>query len=511
MRMDTLDNERLLIPTPNTSAARRGVLLYPHSYAVGMSSLATHTLYAELNATGEMLWERAFVDPARDSTRSPALCSLESRALLRDFEAIAITSSYELDWPAIPAALESGGVPPLRENRPDGPIVIAGGPAISAAPLPLAEIYDVAYIGEIEPAMGVLREALAAGSREETLERLAGTRGFYVPELQGRPEAGGLVRRCAMNLDEFDTTSVILTPEAEFANRFLVEIGRGCRRSCSFCLARRLYRPQRWRSVGRIVEAVRRGLEYTNDVGLIAAAVSDYPDLAELCGALEGLSADLRVSTSSVRLESATDELLRLLARGGQHTVTFAPEAATERLRHAIGKGLAEDELFAAVERAAAAELTRIRLYFMIGLPTETAEDREEITALARRLTAAFPRLHFRCNVGVFSPRPHTAFEREALPPTRELRNWLSRVQKSLKSVPHVEVSTDSARWAGMQAALSRSDERLGRALAKRPSVGFTELVRSLEAEGLDYEGLLGRVEEGAEMGWKVVDMRCEE
>lgn len=508
MQNGFVHQERVLLNLAQGTPELRGVILYPQSYAVAMSSLATHTLYAGLNDE-EMRWERAFMDPARDSTRWTRVCSLESHTSLRDFDVIAITSSFELDWPAIPAALEAGGVCPLREGRRGQPLIIVGGPAISAAPLPLSALYDAACIGEIEPVLVELKRALLAGSPQETLQRLSEIPGFYVPEVHTELQPQSLKRRCARDLDAFDTTSVVLSPEAEFADRFLIEMGRGCGRSCSFCLARRLYRPLRWRSLERIIEAARRGLAHTHDLGFVAAAVSDYPQLDEFCAELSALSPQLRVSTSSVRMESATPAFLSLLAGGGQRTVTYAPEAATERLRQAIGKHLPDDEIFGAVERAATAGLTRIRLYFMVGLPTETGSDRMAIADLAQRLTSAFPTLHFRLNVGAFSPRPHTPFEYEALPPLRDLRNWLSQVQRSLRGLPHVDVSTESARWAAMQAAMSRADERLGLALVNHPPLAFSELVESFAVEGLDFETLTAAPDQGGFLPWKVVDPSC--
>lgn len=500
--------ERLLLPLSQGATALRGVLLYPQSYAVGMSSLATHTLYTALNDE-TMRWERAFFNPAKDVARQRQLCSLESRTPLRDFDVVAVTSSYELDWPAIPVALQAGGVPPLRVDRRQSPLVIAGGPALSAAPLALSALYDAACCGEIEPVLPSLKAALLAPTPGATLELLAATPGFFVPALHTDLQVGMVKRQCAADLDQFETASVILSPQAEFADRFLVEMGRGCGRSCSFCLARQLYKPLRWRSLDRIVETVRRGLQWTNDLGLVAAAVSDYPELEALCEALQGLSPNLRVSTSSVRMETATPSFLKMLANGGQKTVTFAPEAATASLRRAIGKLLPEETLLAAVQRAAEAGLTRVRLYFMVGLPGESADDRAAIADLARRLTREFPTLHFRFNVGAFSPRPHTPFERQGLPPLRDLRRWLSQVQKSLRGLPRVEAATDSARWAAMQAALSRADERLGRALADRPPLGFADLVTSLATVGLDFEALVAEVPPEQWQPWKIVDPTC--
>jgi radical SAM superfamily enzyme YgiQ (UPF0313 family) len=488
----------------------RGVVLFPAPYAVGMASLAVNTLYAALNDPPTLACERAFASPPpRNGSRLPPTRTVESGRRLADCDFIALTSSYELDWPAIPALLAAGGVPPLRRDRAAGPLVLAGGPAVTASPLPLAEIYDAALVGEIEPVLANLRAALALGDRNAALQRLAEVPGFYVPAYHERPAAGCLPRRCALDLDTFETASVILTPDCEFPDRFLLEMGRGCGRGCSFCLARQVYRPLRWRSVEATLRTARRALTQTPDLGLIAAAVSDHPQLPELCAALTDLSPELQVSTSSLRLETASPELLSLLARGGQHTVTYAPEAATEGLRAAIGKALPESELMAAVERALAAGLTRVRLYFMLGLPGETPADREALPELAQRLTRAFPALHLRLTLSAFSPRPHTPFEDEPLAAVSDLRRWLADTARSLGRLPRVQVTTASAREAALQCALGRADERLGLALAAAPGATWGELRPALQQHGLRFEDLLGPQTPAAERPWKVVAPRC--
>jgi radical SAM superfamily enzyme YgiQ (UPF0313 family) len=499
-----LKDERRLLARASPAPRKRGVLLYPNTYAVGMSSLATHTLYALLNADPDLSCERAFVDsPGAESL------TLESGARLADFDFIAVTSSFELDWTVLPAVLTAGGVPPLQRDRSDGPLVLVGGPAITAAPLPLSAIYDAAFIGEIEPVADDLRAALLEGSPAATLERLAATPGFYVPGTQEPVAPRSLPRRCAASLEGFDTTSVILTPHAEFADRFLVEVGRGCGRGCSFCLARQVYSPARWRPLGQVMAALEQGLTHTRKVGLVAAAVSDYPELDGLCAGLKAIQPEVQISTSSVRAESASTPLLSLLAKGGQRTVTFAPEAATETLRRRIGKTMPEEALLAAVDRAQSAGLDRVRLYFMVGLPGETESDRAEIVALAERLQGAFTKVAFRLNVGVFSPRPHTPFEHERVPPLAELKSWLARLGKDLRRLPRVDASTESARYAALQCAFSRSDERLGVALAALTDRGFPAVAEAMMKQGLNLETLAGWQEDRPDQPWKVVDPHC--
>lgn len=498
-----LREERSLIRRPASSATVRGVVLFPGPYHIGMSSLAVHSLYALLN-TERIACERAFVA----APRTP-LFSLETNTLLRDFDFVAITSSYELDWLGLPHVLAASGIPPRREKRSRGPLVLMGGPAITASPLPLSELYDAALVGEVEPVVAHVHAALLASDAGACLEQLAGVPGFYVPELHGYPAPGTLRRRCAPDLDAFETASVILTPHSEFADRFLVEMGRGCGRACAFCLARRAYRPLRWRSLPCLLNTIGRGLTHTLDLGLIAATVSDYPYLDEFCRELVRLSPELRLSTSSVRLESASLSFLALLARGGQRTVTYAPEAATERLRRRIGKPITDEELFAAVERAVATGLNRLRLYFMVGLPGETDEDREAIRTLATDLVQKFPGAHFRLNIGAFSPRPHTPFECQAMADPRTVQGWITALDRALRPVRRVEVSAGSAREAAVQCLLSRGDERVLEALCALPDEGPGTALRGLRPlAGRELE-LLGPRGATDPQPWKVVDFSC--
>lgn len=495
--------ERSLNLRPASGAAVRGAVLFPGPYHLGMSSLAVHSLYTLLN-TDRIASERAFVE----DLRAP-IHSLETGTALRDFDFVAITSSYELDWLGLPQALQASGIPPRRAERTGGPVLLMGGPAVTAAPLPLSGLYDAALIGEVEPVLAPLRAALLARAADACLEQLAAVPGFFVPALHGHPGAGVLRRRCAPDLDAFETTSAILTPNTEFANRFLVEMGRGCGRACAFCLARRAYQPLRWRSLPHLLTSVRRGLTYTPDLGLVAAAVSDYPGLDEFCQELAGLSSDLRLSTSSVRLESASPAFLNLLARGGQQTVTYAPEAATERLRRAIGKPVTDGDLFAAIERALAAGLTRIRLYFMVGLPGETDDDRAAIVALASELSTRFRRAQFRLNVGAFSPRPHTPFECQPVGDPAVVQSWITALSRALRPVKRVEVSPGSAREAAVQCLLSRAGEDLLEALCVLPDASLgTALrgLRSLAGPGLEPTGAREATDP---QPWKVVDFSC--
>ncbi|MGC9320329.1 MAG: hypothetical protein ACP5KN_20005, partial [Armatimonadota bacterium] len=320
-RREILADEVYAHGPPAASGRLRVGLLFPADYAVGMANLAVQALYRLLNARGDVLCERVFYPGIRERgrQRDGTLRSLEHATALGGFDVIAITSSFELDWLNIPVALREGGVPPLAEERArQAPLVIAGGPAVTANPAPLGGLADVLFIGEAEPVVDDLLDALletnmrSRSGRQQLLERLAAMPGFYVPAL---PPEGAIDRVLLDDLDGVPTTTEVLTPRSEFPRTFLIETGRGCPRSCRFCLARRIYHPVRTRSAECILDSARLGLKLTDRIGLVGAAVADHPRIEEIAGEIVGLGG--RVSTSSLRAEGVTAELIEALAAGG--------------------------------------------------------------------------------------------------------------------------------------------------------------------------------------------------
>ncbi len=481
-------------------------LVYPNSYFVGMSNLGFQTVYRLFNAEADIVCERAFADEAlldRDG-----YISLESQRPLSDFPVVAFSVSYELDYFRVASVLHRSRIPLYSEDREDGdPLVLAGGPAVSANPEPLSPLVDAFVIGEAEEAIpqvvSVLR-GLPLRPRDEILRELKGIPGLYVPALH-HPEDPPVPRRWVRDLDAHPTHTVIFTEDTEFGDMFLIEVGRGCGRTCLFCLARRLYRPVRERSVEVILAQAKEGLRFRRAVGLVSPATSDYSRIEELAEGL--LALGVRLSLSSLRADSLSPRLLEALARSGTRTVTIAPEAGTERLRRLIGKPIGDDELLQAVELVARHRLPRLKLYFMVGLPGEEDEDVNAIASLVGEIRRRFEG-EVAVTLSCFVPKPHTPFQRVAMAPARLLRKRMNRLKRELGRLG-VEVSAESPAWAVVQGVLSRGDRRLDPVIAQvaRSEEGITlrNWKQALENAGLTEEEFTGERPRTEVLPWSVV------
>jgi len=464
--------------------AIRVALVYPNTYYVGMSSLAVHALYHLLNARDDVACERAFMpDPGHDAAGgSSPLVTIESQTPLDRFDVIAFSLSFELDYVNAVDALRRARVPLFARDRGDDhPLVIAGGACIGFNPEPVADVMDACVVGEVEPVLNQLVTTLVeAQDRRDALRCLQAIRGVYVPSsyeaqysqqgafLRLAPDKGAprKIRRLrADNLDRWPTRSRVLTPDTEFGNMFLIEISRGCAHACKFCVTSPCYRPYRHRSVKHILEAAAQGLEHRRTIGLVAAAVSDHPQLDRLARGLREMKA--RISLSSIRADGAGTAIVEALGESGARSITFAPEAGTDRLRRRLRKSISEEQYLAAARLAAANGIRRLRLYFMLGLPGETAADLEAIPRFVHRLKRDANMPEVTASISAFVPKPHTAFEREAMPPARCVSAQLKAIRSALHTEPGVSMSAESPNWAFIQAALARGDRRLGAVIAR--------------------------------------------
>ncbi len=467
----------------------RIALLYPNRYAVAMSNLGFQAVYRLLNAFDDVVCERAFW-PGEDEPEGGPLVTLESGRPVAAAEIVAFSLSFENDALTLVRMLARAGIPPLAAARgSEAPLVVGGGVAVSLNPEALAPVVDCFLLGEAECTVTAFVEALRAeADRDARLRLLArSVPGAYVPafyrvtygasgEIVGREPLADVPERIRSPVladlaCRPPVTSAVLTPHTVFGSSVLIETGRGCSRGCRFCSAGFLYRPPREHAEEVLAEAVAAAAERLPRIGLVGAAVSDHPALDSLCGRFAGRG--VRFSFSSLRADTISPERLAALRESDVHTATVAPEAGSERLRRVIRKGLSEEQILAAASALVAAGIPNLKLYFMIGLPTETREDAAEVAALVKRIRHEFLRASrgrgaigtLTVSVNAFVPKPVTPFQWAAMAETDELKARIALLERELRRVPNVRLHADVPRWAYIQALLARGDRRVGELL----------------------------------------------
>jgi radical SAM family uncharacterized protein len=466
-------------------------LVYPNTYAVGMSNLGFQTIYRHLNELPDVVCERVFLPDHEDvdelaRTGTPPF-SLESMRPLSDFHLVGFSVTYEGDYVNVLRLLDLAGIPMrAAARRPHDPLVLMGGVCAFSNPEPMAPFMDFIVVGEGEELVGELIEAYRKGYRErETfLDGLAALEGIYLPDRYDvRYDADGTVaevvagagvpavvtKRRLKNVDAFRTIAAVKTPNAEYGHMALLEVGKGCGRGCRFCLEGQIYRPVRHRSVAALRETV-QALAASGEkrVGLVGACVSDYPWIGDLLKIVEDNGMEL--SISSLRADSLTDDLVSSLARGGHRTLTMAPEAGTERLRRAIRKSITDEQIFTACDLVRAKGIPNLKTYFMIGQPTETDEDVEAIPDLARRMLERLKVLDatgkpfgkLTLSVSSFVPKPWTPFQWAPFAGVDALQKKLETIKRGVRAFSNIRVLHENPREAALQALLARGDRRVG-------------------------------------------------
>jgi radical SAM superfamily enzyme YgiQ (UPF0313 family) len=438
---------------------------YPSTYRAGMTGLALQILYSTLNAREDTSCERYF----RHQTQSPAT-SIESGRKLRDNHIVGFTLTYEEDILNLIQMLEAGNIPILAKTRGDeDPIIIVGGPVVSANPEPYVDFIDAFVIGEGDLVVHEIVDKIRdAESRDDAIIALSLLHGLYVPSTN--PESVG--RNVIENLDSLDYPVAQIIPDVEtgsklepvFGKSFLLEVTRGCGHSCKFCLVGHICRPRRTRSLAKLKELVSVGLENTpvEKVSLIGSSLGDLDGLEDLvCWIVDQ---DIAVSVPSLRADSVTAKILDCLVKGGQRTLTIAPETGSSRLRKVMGKGLNDDAIENAVKLAEVAGYNSLKLYFIIGLPGETTSDVED-TAMMIRTIAQKTKLRVTASVNPFIPKAQTRWQEEPQPDIKILRQKIKQIDEIIKNVPRVTFETLDIRGARVQAALSIGDRSLGKVI----------------------------------------------
>ncbi len=500
---------------------RPAAFLYPNTYQVGMSNLGLAILCQLINQRGDYGCERYFLPEgelaALYAKGGTPLLSLDNQLPLGECRVILVMLSFELDYRNLLQMLHLGGLPLEAARRDERqPLVIIGGPCATFNPEPLAEVADAFVIGEGEEVVGRLLDCVSAYEAEpraEQLAALARLEGVYVPSLyrpqwdgagnfvglQPLPGAPSTIRRqWVRQIDAYPCSSALITPATEFSNMYLVEVARGCGRHCRFCMAGYCFRRPRQRQLAALLEAIQRRPAGTRKIGLMGAAVLDYPAIDQLQAYLrqQGLPFAL-ASLRADRLDLAT---VQALAASGQKTLTVAPEAGSPRLRQAMNKGIEEEHVVQAIRLAAQAGMQHIKCYFMLGLPGEEEEDVEELIAMLGRLrqvmAAAGSRGDLVVSVNPFVPKPFTPYQWQGLCSPAVLRRRFKRLAAACKKDRHIKLLMESLKESLEQAVLARGDRRVGRALL----LAFTQ--------GLSLKAALGRLgvdmEEAATAEWPV-------
>ena len=524
--------------TVNPHAGQKVAIVYPNTYFVGMSNLGLHIIYEEINLRNDSVCERIFLPEkkeleAYDKTKTP-LMSVETQRPMHQFDVVAFDVTFEMDYFHIPLMLRHGRVPIMGKDRTEfDPIVIAGGPCATFNPEPFADFIDAFIIGEgegiVSRVLDIIRDGKMEGlDRHAILRQLADVSGVYVPslyvpiynedgEFKGYDIVEGVPKTIKRHFEMLTSggETVVATNYTEFGAMYIIEVARGCGRHCRFCMAGYCFRVPRVRPLGILKEGVERAEKLGKKVGLMGAAISDYPEVDELVNYIR--SKDMRYSCASLRADSLTQAVVDGLADSGQKTITIAPETGSERLRRVINKGISEEHLQNAATLSAKSGIQHMRLYIMIGLPTETDEDIEAIVGLAERTQAHMEKVgckgRLTLSINPFIPKPFTPFQWMAMDNQKAVEKKLQYIKKALQKNRRIEVLVESPKEAYIQGVLARGDRRLGAVIAAcAADRGSKSFKSEMKAAGLDMDNMNYRERSFDEfLPWSHLDMGMQE
>jgi len=468
----------------------RVALIFPNTYFVGMSNLGFQTMYRLFNDQPDIVCERAFLPPKQELAAlreaGTRIVTIESQTPVSDFDVIAFSVSFEWDYTNVLTMLRLAGVPLRAADRDyTHPLVVIGGAVTFVNPEPLALFADVIAAGEGEALVPALLEAFATSSRSEQLKKLAQARGYYIPSFYDvEYESDGtiarfvakegtgappVVRKAALKTtDAVDPPSTtIFTPDTEFGSRFLIEVVRGCANLCRFCWAGYNYLPVRAFPTQRILDLAQAARQHSSRAGLVSIALCDHPDIEHILRSLKDMG--YSISPASLRLDDLTPTIVSLLKESGERTLTIAPETGSDRLRRVINKTVTNAEILESAELIFSSGIESLKLYYMIGLPTEDDDDLVAIRDLTLQLHEimlkhARPRGRIGrivASVNPLVPKPGTAYQWLPMERTDVIERKMKRLRTLVADVDNVYFNIKSERHSYYQALLSLGDRRI--------------------------------------------------
>ena len=472
----------------------RVALIFPNTYFVGMSNLGFQTIYRLFNDQPDIVCERAFLPPKQELAElrdsGTRIVTVESQTPVSEFDVIAFSVSFEWDYTNVLTMLRLAGLPVRAADRDyTHPLIVIGGAVTFVNPEPLALFADVIAAGEGEALVPALLDAFGTSSRSEQLRRLAQQRGYYIPSFYDveyhddgtiaryvpREGTGAppVVKKAALKTtDAVDPPSTtIFTPDTEFGSRFLVEVVRGCANLCRFCWAGYNYLPVRAFPTQRILDLAQAARAHSARAGLVSIALCDHPDIEHILRSLKDMG--YSISPASLRLDDLTPTIVGLLKDSGERTLTIAPETGSDRLRRVINKTITNEEILDRAELIFSTGIESLKLYYMIGLPTEEDADLVAIRDLTLQLHAIMLK-HARArgrigrivaSVNPLVPKPGTAYQWLPMVRADEIERRMKRMRSLVADLDNVYFNIKSERHSYYQALLSLGDRRIAPAI----------------------------------------------
>lgn len=421
---------------------------FPAVYNFGMASLGFLSVFKMIDCIDGVYAERVFTDSEKTQIRP------------ENVDVISFSFSFEVDFLGILSMLEKYKIPFLTKDRDENsPLIYGGGPVLSANPEPFADLFDFVMVGDAEPHLQEVFEYLrdnAEKTRKEKLEFLSNIEGVYVPSLKNK------VKKVTSPLQKCISTP-ILTEKSFFSNTFIIELERGCPQCCAFCLTSFLNRPVRFCSYEEIIEKIELGLKHTNKIAFLGALICAHPRIDDICQYIidkvdSGM--ELEVTVSSLRADYVSDKTLEMLHKCGQRTATIAIEAGSERLRKVINKQITKDDVVGIVDKMVVHGFSGLKIYGILGLPTETYEDLDAFVDLCKEIKQKHKTFVLTPSFSTFVPKAHTPFQFAKREDTKELEKKNEYIKKQFAKIG-IKARTGSVKWDYIQALLSRGGRKL--------------------------------------------------